>query len=212
MVDYTIDAKKTALILIGMENDWLRRGALFENADAREKLVPKLKRLKDACRARAIRVIYVVHAHRKDGADLGMEAWFWPQIAGGKAVVAGTEGVQIYEGIKLEEGDIIVEKRRYSAFYGTDLEVILKSNHIDTLIIAGSGINVGLETTARDAAIRDYKVIFPSDGHLGRDLPDRGWGAVPLKDLEKVVLTTLANAFAQVIPIEEILGKINTHN
>ncbi|MBI2933977.1 MAG: cysteine hydrolase [Chloroflexi bacterium] len=208
MVDYPIVTEKTALILIGMENDWLRPGAPFENADAREQLVPRLKRLKDGCRAKGIKVIYLVHTHRKDGSDLGMEAVFWPQIAEGKAVVAGTDGVQIYRGIKLEEGDIVVEKHRYSGFCGTDLDLLLKSIDIDTVIIAGSGINLGLETTARDAAVRDYKVIFASDGHRGRDLPDLGWGPVPLRDLERVVLTTLASAFAQVIPIAGILRKI----
>jgi len=102
----------------------------------------------------------------------------------------------------------MVAKPRYSAFHGTDLEAILRSKDVDTLIIGGTLTNVCCDSTTRDAFSRDYKVIFLSDGTATRDLPDLGFGPVTAEEIQKVVLSVLAMSFAQVSSIEEVIDEI----
>ena len=116
--------------------------------------------------------------------------------------------MEIYEGLKPQPGDLVVAKPRYSAFYGTDLEAILRSKGIDTLIISGTVTNVCCESTTRDAFSRDYKVIFLSDGNAAGDLPDLGFGPVSAEEIQRVVLTVLAMCFAQVSSIDQVLTEI----
>jgi ureidoacrylate peracid hydrolase len=123
-------------------------------------------------------------------------------------IIAGTKNVEIYEGLKPHPGDLVVAKPRYSAFYGTDLEAILRSKNIDTLIISGTVTNVCCDSTARDAFSRDYKVIFLSDGNAARDLPGRGFGPVSAEEVQRVTLTILANNFAQVSSIDQVITEI----
>lgn len=208
MVDFKPVPHKTALIVFDMLNDFVEVGAVLENIDVRENLIPRLKRLIEVCRSKGIPVIYTSHAHRKDGSDAGLMTEFWANVREMRALVKGTHGVEIYDEIKPQEGDVVIEKRRYSAFYKTDLEIILKNKGVDTLIITGASINVGCDTTARDATNRDYKVIFPSDGNVGRDCPDLGWGAIPKEEVQRVVFTLLAHAFARVTTIDELIGEL----
>jgi ureidoacrylate peracid hydrolase len=76
------------------------------------------------------------------------------------------------------------------------------------LIIVGAATNIGCESTARDATNRDYRVIFPSDGNIARDAPDMGWGPIPKEEVQKVVLTTLAHAFAMVTSMQELISEL----
>jgi biuret amidohydrolase len=116
--------------------------------------------------------------------------------------------VEIYEGLKPHPGDLVVAKPRYSAYYGTDLEAILRGKGIDTLIISGTVTNVCCESTTRDAFSRDYKVIFLSDGTAALDLPDLGFGPVSAEEVQRVVLTMLAMCFAQVSSIDQVIAEI----
>jgi len=80
----------------------------------------------------------------------------------------GTPGWQIVAELVPEPDDIIVNKRRFSAFYQTDLEIILRNirspaSTVDTIIICGTVSNICCESTARDAFFRDYKVVFGTD-------------------------------------------------
>jgi nicotinamidase-related amidase len=208
MVDFEIDSRKTALLVFDMINDFIKPGFPRENPAVREVLLPKLKRLIEHCRSKGIPIIYVVHTHRKNGSDMGVIADLIPGVREGKSFVRGSEGVEVCYEIKPQEHDILVEKHRYSAFRGSDLDVILRGMKLDTVIVTGHSTNIGGETTARDAVDLDYKVIFPSDGTIARDLPDMGWGPVPKEDIRKVVLSTLAYRFAMVLPIDELISKL----
>lgn len=85
--------------------------------------------------------------------------------------------VEIYDEIERQEDDIVVVKRVFSAFFGTDLDLILRISEIDTMIIAGLAAHSSCEATARDARHRNYRVIFLSDGTATYDhFRDMGWG------------------------------------
>ncbi len=206
--DYPIVAKKTALILFDFDNDFLKPGAPLEVAECREVLLPRIKPLINLCRSRGVLVVYANHAHRKDGSDAGVMDYFYPSIRERRTLLKDTPGTQVYDEIKPQEGDVVVEKHRYSAFFATDLEMILRNRGVDTVIICGGGINMGCDATARDATCRDFKVIFPSDGNLGHDMPDLGCGPVSKEDVARVTLTTMAYGFARVVTIAEIMKEL----
>jgi ureidoacrylate peracid hydrolase len=206
-VKYPIIPEKTAMIVVDMQNDFVREGAPIEIPHARA-MVPRLNRLLDVCRAREIPVIYIHHVIRGGDIDAGRLADHHEVIRNSKAIITGTQNVEIYEGLKPHPGDLVVAKPRYSAFYGTDLEAILRSKGIDTLIISGTVTNVCCESTTRDAFSRDYKVIFLSDGNAAGDLPDMGFGPVSAEEVQKVVLTVLAMCFAQVSSIDQVIAEI----
>ncbi|MDP2726569.1 MAG: isochorismatase family cysteine hydrolase [Dehalococcoidia bacterium] len=74
----------------------------------------------------------------------------------------GSWGADLYE-VTLNEGERALTKPRYSAFYGTELDVMLRAMGIKTLLMTGVATNVCVETTARDGFMRDYQIVFLSD-------------------------------------------------
>jgi len=206
-VRYPIIPEKTAMIVVDMQNDFVQEGAPIEIPRARA-MVPHLNRLLDVCRAHKLPVIYIHHVIRGGDIDAGRLADHYEAIRNNKALLAGTKNVEIYAGLKPHPGDLVVAKPRYSAFYGTDLEAILRSKGIDTLIISGTVTHVCCESTTRDAFSRDYKVIFLSDGNAARDLPDLGFGPVSAEEVQRVTLTVLAMSFAQVASIDQVIAEI----
>ncbi|MBI2954514.1 MAG: cysteine hydrolase [Chloroflexi bacterium] len=207
MVKYKIVPQKTAVVVVDMQNDFVKPGAPVEVADARA-MIPRLNQLLDLCRDKGISVIYIRHVLRGDGSDVGRLGDIHPYIREGRALCVGTENVEIYEDIQPKPGDLIVVKSRYSAFHGTDLEAILRTREIDTIILAGTVTNTCCESTARDAFSRDYKLIFLSDGCATHDWPDIGWGRVTAEEAQRVALTVVASCFGQVASIAEVMDEI----
>ena len=103
----------------------------------------------------------------------------------------------------VEAKDIVLEKPRFGAFHGTDLELILRSRGIDTIIISGIATNVCCETTAREAMVRDFHVFFLSDGTAAL-----GMGDATADETQRVTIATLGSLFAQVLTVDEMLKKI----
>lgn len=76
----------------------------------------------------------------------------------------GSPEGEIIEEIAPRHNEKVVIKHRYSAFYNTDLETILRCLRVEDLVITGVMTNMCCESTARDAYYRDYRVFFPADG------------------------------------------------
>jgi nicotinamidase-related amidase len=215
LIAHEVNSQKTALLVFDMHNQIVKPLVYDKDSPGAKALphiekglIPRLKKLIEHCRSKGIPVIYTYHAHRKDGSDMGIVAELVPGVKERTRFIMGMKGIEIYDEIKPQEGDIVVDKRRFSAFYETDLELILRGMGVDTLIIAGAVLDLGLESTARDAVDRDFKLILPSDGVAARDLPDAGWGPIPHEEVEKVVLTSLAHRFARVLTTEELLAEL----
>ena len=204
---FAVDPERTALVVIDMQNDFVRQDAPYESPAARE-MIDDLNRLIGACRAHDIPIIFTAHAHRSDGSDLGAVKHIHPLTAEGRALKAGTEGVQLYPKVDVADTDHVFEKRRYSAFFATDLELLLRNLGVDTLIIGGVATNVCCESTTRDAYFRDFKVIFLSDGNGTISLADAGWGAFSSEDVQRYTLTNIATFYGEVAPISEVLERI----
>ncbi len=195
-------------MIVDMINAFLKPGVPLEVPSGRE-LIPRLNRLVEACRDAGALVIFVKMAYRRNRSDLGVHVTFRPEMAAQDILIEGTEDVEFYEGIRPGSRDVVLTKRRFSAFVGTELDLILRSKGIDTIIVGGVATNVCCESTARDARMKDYKVIFLSDGNAPAALPDLGWGNISATEIQKVVLTTMAFVFAQVLSVEEVIRRIS---
>jgi ureidoacrylate peracid hydrolase len=157
----SISAEKTALIVVDMQNGFLLKGAPIEVAEGRA-IIRQLNDFVGRCRRRGILVVFTKMNHEHPGLQVEVRPQdFGP---GGKSFLTdGSMWSEIHRGLKVETEDIVLRKHRYSAFYNTELEDILKGRGINTVIISGVATNICVESTARDAFFRDFRVVFLSD-------------------------------------------------
>lgn len=162
-IKWEIIREKCALLVIDMQNDFVLKGAIMEVPEAKRQ-VPKIKGLIEKCRELDVPVIYTIH--ETDPTLCPQEIAAFPHLIDA-GMRKGTQGVEVVNELTPEIGEHVIRKHRFSAFYQTDLELILRNikneNSIDTLIICGTVSNICCESTARDAFFRDYKVVFGSD-------------------------------------------------
>ena len=162
----TLDPKRSALVVIDMQNAFVAPGAPMEVPAARAIVAP-INRLAAELRRRGVAVIWVTHENRKDGGD--WPGFFDAFVAPGRraeaaaALACGSDLQKLWPELVLAAQDLRVGKNRYSAFIRSDFEKMLHQRGIDTLLIAGTKTNVCCECTARDAMMLDYKVVLLSD-------------------------------------------------
>jgi len=204
-----IEPTKTAMIVVDMQNDFVALGAVMETPAARA-VVPKLVDALKVCRGAGIKVIYTAHVHRRDGSDMGLFDDMHPPIANRAALVDGTPGVDIYPEIAPAPSEHVIKKHRYSGFFGTDLDMILREWGVDTVIISGTTTENCCHATARDAMFRNYRVIFLSDATATYDYPDRGFGEMANTQVHHATLVILAASTAHVMSVEDMKARIRT--
>ena len=156
---WNFEQDKTALIIIDMQNDFVLPGAIMEVPQAKTQ-VPKISRLIEQCRTFNMPVIYTVHETNPELCKLEIMAFPHLKDAGMRR---GTPGVEVINELAPLPGETVIRKHRFSAFYQTELELVLRGMGVDTLIICGTVTNICCEATARDAFYRDIKVVFGSD-------------------------------------------------
>ena len=122
-----------------------------------------------AARAASIPVIYVIVGFRKGFPEIGPNSYNKAFGALRGASMPGLEDPTVDPRVHPQPGDIVVTKRRISAFAGSDLEVILRGNRIDHLIMAGIATSGVVLSTLREAADKDYRLTVLSDGCADRD-------------------------------------------
>jgi biuret amidohydrolase len=198
-----ISVSRTAIIVVDMQNDFVAPSAVIQTQAARA-MVPKLAEALDMCREAGIRVIYTAHVHRSDGCDMGLFDDIHPPIANRDALIDGTPGVEIYPALAPRPGEHVIKKHRYSGFFGTDLDIILREWGIDTVIISGTTTENCCHATARDAMFRNYRVVFLSDATATNDCPDRGFGPMPNADVHRATLAILAASTAHVMSVNDL--------
>jgi ureidoacrylate peracid hydrolase len=202
-----IDPRKTAMIVVDMQNDFVAEGAKLQSKQAHA-MVPKLAATLRFCRDKGIRILYTAHVHRKDGCDMGLYDDLYPPIADRSSLVDGTPGVEIYRELAPAPGEHIIKKHRYSAFHATDMDLILREWGITSVVISGTTTENCCHATARDAMFHNYKVAFLSDATGTFDYPDVGWGAMSAAEVHKATLTILAFSTAHVMTAEEFRGLV----
>ncbi len=187
---------RACLLVIDMQNEFLEDdGAIFFHYAT--EIVPNVRRLLSACRRASVPVVFTGHVHEDPAVDGGMTAEWWPEIKRGESLIKGTRGVEIFHEVKPRKNEKIIWKHRYSAFYNTDLEIILRGMGVTDLIIAGVLTNVCCESTARDAFFRDFRVFFLADATASAE-----------PEFQIAALKNLAYAFAYVTTTDRVLRQI----
>jgi ureidoacrylate peracid hydrolase len=162
-IDYRellLDPASTALLVVDMQNIFVEEGAPI-HADGAATIVPPINGLIAAFRRLGQPIIWTRWCHRADGSNLGRNSAFWRGIA---PLPPDADLAQIHPSLDYEPGDILLDKPKYNAFWATDLEAILNSHGIDSLVLAGIATDVCVGQTLVDAYHRDYVCAVAADG------------------------------------------------
>lgn len=150
-----------ALLIIDMQNDFVLSGAPLCVRGAAPS-VPVIRRLLLQARAQRLPVIHIIRQHNRDGSDVEKPRQELFQEGPG-ICVPGTEGARIVAALTPEEGEYIVCKRRFSAFFQTELDMLLRRLGVDTLLVTGTQYPNCVRGTAVDGMSLDYDVIVVTD-------------------------------------------------
>ena len=151
MPNFAVIPERTALINVDLQNCFVD-GYPFPPPDGLA-VLDRINRLAAVWRAAGILVVHTSHVLRPDGSNMGVLGELAPPVRAG-IINKGAQSAALHERLVVDPRDILLDKPRFGAFYGTDLELILRARGINTVIIAGIATNVCCETTARKAAVR----------------------------------------------------------
>ncbi len=155
-------------------------------------ILPNVKRLVDAFRKAGRPVIYTKHVHHPEGFDAGIMKWWWPGMC-----LEGSPESEVHRELAPLDSEKVINKHRYSSFYNTDLETVLRCLKVEDVVISGIMTNMCCESTARDAYYRDYRVYFLADGT----------GSIT-EAMHVASLLNLAFGFAYVSKTEDVIRQL----
>lgn len=180
---------RTAVIIIDPQNDFLHPDGQYAKIGVdishMRRTIGPITQLVAAARARNVPIIWTRHGFR-DERDAGVFMTLRPFLAEG-GMRQGTWGYEVFDGLGAEKSDWYVEKQRLSAFFNTNLELILRSLNAETLLIGGILTNQCVAATSKDANFRDFKPIvveettgttFPHLHDPAIEMIRVGWGEV----------------------------------
>jgi ureidoacrylate peracid hydrolase len=183
----TIDPKRTAVIVVDMQNAFATKGGMFDIAgldiSGAPKAIAGTQRVLKAARAAGTPVVYLQMAYKPDLSDAGDPTIpsYQKEIAlvtmrrlpqhQGKLLTDGGWDVAIVDALKPEPGDKVVRKSRYNGFVRTELETHLREREIRHLLFTGIATNICVESTARSAFFLDFWPVIIEDAvnHAGPD-------------------------------------------
>jgi ureidoacrylate peracid hydrolase len=199
----SLDSRRTAHIVVDLQNGFMAPGAVAEIGEARE-VVPAVNRISAALRAAGGLVVYIQNTFDEEA----IRTWstyfdyFCSPSRRARMIEAftpGSEGHALWPGLDVQAEDLQVRKRRFGAFApgASDLHAILQARGVDTLIITGTASQVCCESTARDAMMLNYKVFFVADGN-----------ATFTDQEHNATLSAMAYTFCDVIDSDALIGLI----
>lgn len=169
---------KRAILVVDMLNDFVT-GAL--KCDRGLAIVPKTAELLRGAREKGVPVIFCNDAHLK-GIDHELKLW-------GDHAIAGTEGAEVIPELELCDKDYVVPKRRYSGFFHTDLDLLLKELGVDTVILTGLHAHMCVRHTAADAYQLGYGIVVAKDATDSFTEEDYLYGIKYLKEVYGAEIT-----------------------
>lgn len=166
------DKKKCAVLVVDMLNDFVT-GSL--KCDRGLAIVKPTAELLDEARKNNIPVIFCNDAHLK-GIDKELELW-------GDHAIAGTKGAEVIPELHVSEKDYIVPKRRYSGFFQTSLDILLRELGVETVIVTGLHTHMCVRHTSADAYQLGYKVVVAVEDTNSFTKEDYEYGLKYLKEV-----------------------------
>ena len=192
-----VDPRRAAVLVIDMQNDFCSEGGFLDHLGVDlgpiQAIVPRIKGVLEKAREHGVLVLHAYY-------DGDPKYFVGPMIErlerkneSEAYCMPGSWGIEIVEDLRPEEGEIVLGKHRYSAFFGTDLDMLLKARGISTLILAGTATNNCVDGTGRDAYYNGYYVVVLSDG-----------SAAPTEELQRATLATVDHAYGVVATADEV--------
>jgi len=178
-----IDRARTVVLVVDMTNDFGSKGGMFERAGIDiapiQRAVGPTARVLAAAREHGVKIVYLSMAYQPDLADVGPpESPNWrahvqflqvgrtvqaPDGSSTRILVRDNWGTRVLSELRPAAGEPVVYKTRYSGFYATELDQILRTMDARYLVITGCTTSVCVESTLRDAMFRDYSPILLAD-------------------------------------------------
>jgi ureidoacrylate peracid hydrolase len=178
----TIDTDHTAAVVVDMQNDFGAKGGMFDRAGIdisviRGVIEPTARALK-AIRQAGLTVVYLKMGYQPDLSDLGAAdspnrikhhplavgtTMTAPDGRTSRLLIRDTWNTEIIEELTPQNGDVVLYKTRYSGFYETDLNRVLRSRSVTSLVVTGCTTSICVESTIRDAMFRDYRCVLLED-------------------------------------------------
>ncbi len=146
---------KRALVVVDMIEDFVHEGGALYCGPSIGRIVPVIQRELARARAAGEAVVYLTDNHLPADAEFQM----FPPHA-----IVGTKGAEIVPELAPAPGDVVIPKRRYSGFFGTDLDITLRERGVDTLRLVGDCTNICVLYTTSDARNLGYAVEVVEDG------------------------------------------------
>lgn len=196
---FTLVPEKCALLVIDMQDEFVKPGWSPYWVPEATRQVSKIRELIEQCRKANVPVIFTLfsrtHNYLDRPASGGMMAnrYLDSPIDQSSFFVNG----QLWHELQPKEGEIVIHKPSYGAFYDTPLETILRNLGKDTVIVCGTLTNYCCGTTARQAYERGFKVVFGSDVTSTDD-----------PEMQEPELMVLRKGFAKVLSAQEILQNL----
>jgi nicotinamidase-related amidase len=153
-----------ALIVVDMINAFVENDSPLCVAGAKE-TVPRIKKVIDACRSKEIPIFFIARGYRDDGSDVEVSRWkFWNDSGRPLSLSStGSTSGEFFGPLKPENGDYIIVKKKWSAFFRTELDLILRRLEVDTVAITGTQTPNCIRATAYDADMNDFDTVIISD-------------------------------------------------
>ena len=148
-----LDPRSTALVVVDMQVDFVSPKGNLCVPEAR-KTISAIRRLIERTREAKVPIIFTQDWHRPDDPEFTI----WPAHA-----VGGTPGAKVTPQLKPLPEDYLIRKRTYDAFFGTDLNILLRQKGVRNLVIAGTVANICVLHTAGSARLRGYEIVVPQD-------------------------------------------------
>ena len=144
-----------ALVIVDMVNDFCKEGGAMVLPEGME-TVPPTQNLIRAFRERKLPIIFINDTHRKDKYDKEFDKR-------SPHCIEGTWGAQVIDELDPQPEDYQIPKRRFSGFYQTDLDLVLRELDVKTVVVTGVVTNISVRSTCHDAFFRGYQVVVPKD-------------------------------------------------
>lgn len=182
---------KAALLVMDIQRD------VVDIADDGSGYLQRLRRAIDGARAAEIPVIYVVMQLRAGEPQAGTRSKVITNVVQAGLFTEGAPGTEIHPEVAPEPGDVIVTKRRASAFSGSDLDLVLRSRNIDSLVLAGIATSAVVLSTACRAIDLDLGLTVLTDACLDTD-----------PELHRVITENLFPLWGDALTVEDWLATI----
>jgi ureidoacrylate peracid hydrolase len=199
-------ARKTALLVVDMQNAFLMKGIAHALCEEAIEIVPNINRIAAALRAGGGVVVWIKNTANEES----HKSWSVRDEMDGperterrnRAMADGSIGHELWAGLDARPEDITVRKTRFSAFIqgSSNLEALLRARGIDTVIVTGTVTNVCCESTARDAMMRNFRTIMVTDANAANS-----------DALHNASLIAFYLKFGDIMPTDMLVDRINAN-